>query len=200
MNDPLATRTAVYRLYDADVRLLYVGMAYSPVARWAAHARDKEWWCLVAHKTVEWYDDRPKAAAAEIAAIQAENPPWNTVHSPELVKVDGTWTKYLPGIPADLLARLEEERQEAEVVQATAAERLRFATAEFAEGRTPARRQRLHDAIVDALNAGVRPRDIDAIVPYDRVHIRRIAKAAGVPPRREPTVCRLDDKAQGKVA
>jgi hypothetical protein len=49
-------------------------------------------------------------------------------------------------------------------------------------------RDDLAAAIVDALKAGVRPRDIAEIAPYDRNHIRRIAKAAGVPPLREPTV------------
>lgn len=49
-------------------------------------------------------------------------------------------------------------------------------------------REALGEAIADALRAGVRPTDLEREVPYKREHIRRIARAAGVPPLREPTV------------
>lgn len=49
-------------------------------------------------------------------------------------------------------------------------------------------RTELAAAIVEALKANIRPRDIHKEVPYDRNHVRRIAKAAGLPPLREPTV------------
>lgn len=49
-------------------------------------------------------------------------------------------------------------------------------------------RQELAEAIVAALRAGWRPSEVDSEVPYDRNHVRRIAKAAGVPPLRESTV------------
>lgn len=41
-------------------------------------------------------------------------------------------------------------------------------------------------AIVEALQSGWRPSEVDAVVHYDRNHVRRIAKKAGVPPLREP--------------
>jgi hypothetical protein len=47
------------------------------------------------------------------------------------------------------------------------------------------KRVRLVAAIVRARKAGWRPSEIDAIVPYDRNHIRRITKAAGIPALRE---------------
>jgi hypothetical protein len=188
---PISTRAAVYRLYDSAGGLLYVGMAYSPTARWAAHAREKQWWFLVADKTVQWYDDRPTAAEAEIAAIQDENPAWNIIHSPEIIRVDGHLVRYLPTIPPEVLDELEAERIEAETFQAEALERLRHHSAAFAASNSTTNRLALADAIVYALNSGVRPRDVDAVVPYDRNHIRRIAKRAGVPARREPTVERI---------
>ncbi len=49
-----------------------------------------------------------------------------------------------------------------------------------------AERKELADAIVAARLAGVRPKDIDDIAPYDRNHIGRIVKAAGIPPLRTP--------------
>lgn len=64
--------------------------------------------------------------------------------------------------------------------------RLRAAAARVREHE--AERTTLADAIVAALRAGWRPSEVDAEVPYDRNHVRRIAKAAGVPPLREPTV------------
>ncbi|MEH0579041.1 GIY-YIG nuclease family protein [Streptomyces sp. B21-108] len=38
-----AERTAVYRLYDEDERLLYVGVASDPRVRFKQHGRDKSW-------------------------------------------------------------------------------------------------------------------------------------------------------------
>lgn len=65
--------------------------------------------------------------------------------------------------------------------------RLRAAAARVKQHE--AEREELADAIVEALTAGgLRPSEVDREVPYDRNHVRRIAKAAGVPPLRESTV------------
>lgn len=45
-------------------------------------------------------------------------------------------------------------------------------------------RDRLHAAVVAALRADVGPSEIERISPYDRQHIQRIRRAAGIPPRR----------------
>lgn len=68
--------TAVYRLYDADRRLLYVGMAYDYVLRFRQHAR-KHWWPKVASKDVIWFDNRLDAAYEEARAIREEAPVHN---------------------------------------------------------------------------------------------------------------------------
>jgi hypothetical protein len=52
--------TSVYRLYDADRRLLYVGVAYDPAARWKQH-RSRRWWKDVVEKTVVPYPTRKDA-------------------------------------------------------------------------------------------------------------------------------------------
>lgn len=70
--------------------------------------------------------------------------------------------------------------------KAKAMSRLEAAAARVANHE--AEREELAKAIVEALLAGARPSEVDAKVPYDRNHIRRIAKAAGVPPLRESTV------------
>lgn len=56
------------------------------------------------------------------------------------------------------------------------------------EKATKDARDELGEAIAAALLAGVRPTDLEAEVPYNREHIRRIARAHDVPPLREATV------------
>lgn len=65
--------------------------------------------------------------------------------------------------------------------------RLRAAAARVRQHESE--REELAAAIVEALTTGgLRPNEVDKEVPYDRNHVRRIAKAAGVPPLKEPTV------------
>lgn len=76
-------RTAVYRLFREDGRLLYVGMG-SPRDRLLMHARKKEWWPDVdpTRTTITWYDNRAAARAAESRAIRAEDPIHNVLGTP----------------------------------------------------------------------------------------------------------------------
>lgn len=73
--------TALYRLYDADEALLYVGIAVDPPVRLRIHSGEKTWWPQVARHTVEWHPDRPSAEVAEVAAIVTEKPRYNVEHS-----------------------------------------------------------------------------------------------------------------------
>lgn len=66
--------TALYRLYDANDALLYLGISFLPEARWKQHHNDKHWAHLVARHTVEWYPSRPAARAAEETATAVEKP------------------------------------------------------------------------------------------------------------------------------
>lgn len=79
------SRTALYRLYDARGRLLYVGITNDPKMRWLAHAGDKAWWPEVVRRDVEWVSDRPTAAQMEGEAIRTERPLHN-VKIPNPVK------------------------------------------------------------------------------------------------------------------
>lgn len=78
-------RTVLYRLYDANERLLYVGITSNPKSRMNAHAIDKEWWDSVATREFEWFDTREEAAAAEVVAIRAEQPIHNHMHNSSAV-------------------------------------------------------------------------------------------------------------------
>jgi hypothetical protein len=73
-------RTAVYRIRgEADV-LLYIGMTNGPGIRWNAHQLVQPWWDELRSLTVEWYNSRPEAEAAEKAAIPAEQPKYNITY------------------------------------------------------------------------------------------------------------------------
>jgi hypothetical protein len=58
-------------------------------------------------------------------------------------------------------------------------------------------RTKLRDRIVRALRADIRPSEVTAHTPYDRNHIDRIRRAAGIPSRRKP---RADAEQQTKTA
>jgi hypothetical protein len=70
-------RGSVYRLFDANGRLLYVGMT-SRAGRWFEHL-SREWWPDVATATVEHFPTREDASLAEANAIRNENPRHNGI-------------------------------------------------------------------------------------------------------------------------
>lgn len=74
-------RTALYRLLAANGRLLYVGIATNPDSRWSGHSTNQPWWADVADRKVEWFPNRPAAAAAEVTAIKTERPLHNIQHA-----------------------------------------------------------------------------------------------------------------------
>ncbi len=74
------TETALYRHFDAEGRLLYVGVSKNAAARFSQHA-DKPWFDEIANMTVERFPTRAEAEAAERAAIRAESPIHNIIHS-----------------------------------------------------------------------------------------------------------------------
>ncbi|MGW6531432.1 GIY-YIG nuclease family protein [Streptomyces venezuelae] len=70
----MSKQTALYRLFDENDRLLYLGIARDPESRWKLHSDRQTWWHLVARKTVEWYADRDAAKAAEKQLTAREMP------------------------------------------------------------------------------------------------------------------------------
>lgn len=77
--------TAVYRLFDANDELLYVGMANRPGERWGEHST-RPWWHEVIRTQIDWYDTREAAAAVEANAIRYEDPRYNEIQP----DIDGT--------------------------------------------------------------------------------------------------------------
>jgi hypothetical protein len=71
--------TAVYRFFDADNRLLYVGITCNPKMRFRDHQRLSHWWPAQQSVTVDWKDTRGEALAEEAAAILGEDPLHNVI-------------------------------------------------------------------------------------------------------------------------
>lgn len=78
---PTAQRSALYRHFDKKGVLLYVGISDNPVARSAQHQANSPWHKFSEETTVEWFDTRTEADAAERAAIRDERPAFNTTHN-----------------------------------------------------------------------------------------------------------------------
>lgn len=69
--------TTLYRLFDAEGALLYVGITSSDAARLGQHALDKRWWCSVATAKFEHCATREEARVREAGAIKGESPLFN---------------------------------------------------------------------------------------------------------------------------
>ena len=72
--------TSLYRFFDQNHQLLYVGITYRIEPRFSQHRQEKPW-DQIATVTVEHHPTRDRALEAERAAIQSENPKWNVVHN-----------------------------------------------------------------------------------------------------------------------
>jgi predicted GIY-YIG superfamily endonuclease len=75
--------TSLYRFHDAQGGLLYVGIAGNPGRRFQEHAGTKPWWVQVSWVSVERYETRTEAEAAETEAIQTERPKYNVAQVTE---------------------------------------------------------------------------------------------------------------------
>lgn len=73
--------TALYRYYDADDLLLYVGISDHLVTRTGSHIKASSWMDFAARSTIERHPTRAVALTAEEAAIKAEHPLFNHQHN-----------------------------------------------------------------------------------------------------------------------
>lgn len=107
--------TTLYRFFNADGVLLYVGITGVGGSRWGQHAAEKAWWCEVAHTTTEHFATREEAAAAELAAIKAELPRHNIIGTGRRVRPSSLGPDH-----AEALRRIRQRRERLELDEATA--------------------------------------------------------------------------------
>jgi hypothetical protein len=65
--------THLYRHFDADGRLLYVGISKSALKRLSQH-KGRDWFTSISTVKIEAFPTREGAETAEKLAIQTENP------------------------------------------------------------------------------------------------------------------------------
>lgn len=75
------TPTDLYRFYDSEGRLLYVGISLSAAQRAADHRREKSWWPDVARMDVVHLENRREAEDQERYAIVTERPIHNVIYN-----------------------------------------------------------------------------------------------------------------------
>ncbi|AUQ74726.1 hypothetical protein PhaeoP71_01865 [Phaeobacter piscinae] len=82
----VGARTSLYRHYDGDGRLLYVGISLCHLTRLGQHRSSSEWFWDIANITVEHFETREQAVAAEAEAVRLEVPKCNVRRAPLNVK------------------------------------------------------------------------------------------------------------------
>jgi predicted GIY-YIG superfamily endonuclease len=70
----------LYRFFDGDGGLLYVGITNNLWHRVGSHSELQLWWSQVATATVEHYPDRRSLSDAERVAIKTEHPRHNKAY------------------------------------------------------------------------------------------------------------------------
>ena len=74
-------KTALYRHFDADGTLLYVGISNTVFQRTATHLHTAEWAAQIDTIKVQWFDTRDEAAQVEAEAVVSERPLFNRMFS-----------------------------------------------------------------------------------------------------------------------
>lgn len=71
----------LYRFFDADGVLLYIGKTVNPSARFKEHCSVKSWWQEVSHIRLEHQQSLGELNEAERIAIQTEHPKYNRINN-----------------------------------------------------------------------------------------------------------------------
>lgn len=69
--------TTLYRMYDEQDRMIYVGITCNVTNRMRAHQAEKPWWADVCRIEMERYPNQPAARAVEAKIIQTVAPVHN---------------------------------------------------------------------------------------------------------------------------
>jgi len=72
-----AKPTQLYRHFDAEGQLLYVGISLQSMKRLAEHKNNSDWFDEITRVDIEHFSDRNAAMDAERKAVQEEKPKYN---------------------------------------------------------------------------------------------------------------------------
>lgn len=86
-------KTKLYRHFDSNGGLLYVGISLSPTYRLSQHRATAPWFDDIATITIENYPTRQAALEAEARAIHYENPAHNRMRPVPKPLPRGSWVQ-----------------------------------------------------------------------------------------------------------
>jgi hypothetical protein len=93
--------TALYRCFDRDGSLLYVGISVSAAARLIGHKRNSCWFNSLHRVDVQYFSSRKKALEEEAAAIKKEKPKLNKHHNKNIpFRASESFDEYIERISA----------------------------------------------------------------------------------------------------
>lgn len=95
--------TSVYRYYDRDGLLIYVGITSRGARRNYEHNTSKDWWPYVARQEVDHYETRALALRHERSLIIRHRPPFNRQHNPDADATRAVYVAYADATEADAL-------------------------------------------------------------------------------------------------
>lgn len=78
------SRYILYRIFDASGALLYVGATTNPALRFNGHYHTQPWWDEAVEIKLQRLATVDELAAAELEAIETEQPRYNVLHSGRL--------------------------------------------------------------------------------------------------------------------
>jgi hypothetical protein len=71
----------LYRMFNAEGELLYVGITNNPKMRFRTHSKTQPWWSEVTNIAIENHSTREALAVAEQRAIRSEGPRYNVAYT-----------------------------------------------------------------------------------------------------------------------
>lgn len=77
----MTNRNVLYRIFDGDGALLYIGATTSLATRIASHAQTQPWWDEASEIKLKRFETFEELAKAEVLAIEFEHPKYNVLHS-----------------------------------------------------------------------------------------------------------------------
>lgn len=103
----------LYRFFDSQGTLLYVGISCNWMARLKQHSARADFYSAVAGMTLERFPDRESVLEAELEAIEKENPLYNRADNPDYA----TWQTHFRYLLDMVNNKRKPDKQHEEIVR-----------------------------------------------------------------------------------